>query len=127
MIHDFKTFIMRGNLIDLAAAVIIGTAFGAVVNSLVKDVLTPLIAAVGGQPNFDTLALSVGSGVVKYGVFVNTLTSFLIVAAVLFVILKAVERLSARRAREEQDQPPSAADELLLLGEIRDLLAGQRV
>jgi large conductance mechanosensitive channel len=127
MLSDFKKFILRGNLIDLAAAVIIGTAFGAVVASLVKDVITPLIAAVGGQPSFDALTASVGDGVIRYGTFLNTLFNFLIVASVMFVILKTAEKLQARRETEVIDVEPAPTTEEVLLREIRDLLAKSRV
>jgi large conductance mechanosensitive channel len=123
MINDFKKFLLRGNLVDLAAAVIIGTAFGAVVASLVKDVITPIIAAVGGQPNFDSLTLSVGDGVIRYGTFVNVFVNFVIVAAVMFVILKAMERIQSLRAKEEEVVVVTATKEEQLLTEIRDLLA----
>jgi large conductance mechanosensitive channel len=123
MINDFKKFLLRGNLVDLAAAVIIGTAFGAVVASLVKDVITPIIAAVGGQPNFDSLTLSVGDGVIRYGTFVNVFVNFVIVAAVMFVILKAMERIQSLRAKEEAVVVVVPTKEEQLLTEIRDLLA----
>ena len=127
MLKDFKKFLMRGNLIDLATAVIIGLAFGAVVDSLVADVFTPLIAALGGQPDFSGLTIDVGDGVVSYGLFLNALINFLIVGVVIFFILKAVERLEARRASGEEDVPePAPSKEELLLTEIRDLLAQQR-
>jgi large conductance mechanosensitive channel len=128
MVNDFKKFLLRGNILELAVAVIIGTAFGAVVASLVKDVLTPIIAAVGGQPNFDSLSLSVGDGVVKYGVFVNALVNFLIVASVMFVILKTVEKMQSMRktADAEIEEAAPVSNEELLLAEIRDLLADRR-
>lgn len=127
MLNDFKKFIMRGNLIDLAAAVIIGTAFGAVVASLVKDVLTPLIAAIGGQPSFTSLTATVGDGVIRYGTFLNAFINFLIVASVMFVILKTVEKLQSRRETEVIDVEPTPTTEEVLLREIRDLLAKSRV
>ena len=124
MLQDFKKFLMRGNLIDLATAVIIGVAFGEVVNSLVADIFTPLLAAIAQQPDFSALTLDVGEGVVGYGLFLNAFINFLIVGAVIFFILKAVERLEARRASGAADVPePAPSKEEVLLTEIRDLLA----
>jgi large conductance mechanosensitive channel len=104
LINDFRKFLGRGNILELAVAVVIGTAFGAVVTSLVKDVLTPLIAAVGGQASFEGLTLFGGNGVVKYGVFLNAFVNFLIVAGVMFVILKTVEKMQSLR-KPVEDEP----------------------
>jgi large conductance mechanosensitive channel len=124
MFKEFRNFLFRGNLLDLATAVILGGAFGLVVNSLVKDVLTPIIAAVGGEPNFDSLVIRVGDGAIRYGAFLNTVVSFVIVSAVIFVILKAAARAQKLRATTDvppEDAPPPS-DEAVLLAEIRDLL-----
>ena len=128
MFKEFKAFLFRGNLLDLAIAVIIGTAFGAVITSLVRDVLTPLIAALGGEPDFSRLVLHVGKGEVAYGVFLNAVFSFLIVALVMFLLLKAASRaqkLFATTDAGPTDAPPPS-DEALLLAEIRDLLRAER-
>ena len=124
MLKEFKNFLFRGNLLDLAVAVIIGTAFGAVVASLVKDVITPLIAAVGGQPDFSSLVIDVGDGKLAYGNFLNTAFSFVIVALVMFLLLKAASKAQKLRATTDvapEDAPPPS-DEAVLLAEIRDLL-----
>jgi len=124
MFKEFKNFLFRGNLLDLATAVILGGAFGAVVNSLVKDVLTPIIAAIGGQPDFSGLNIKLGDGRLAYGNFLNTLITFVIVAAVMFLILKAASRAQKLRATTDvppEDAPPPS-DEAVLLAEIRDLL-----
>ena len=126
MFKEFKNFLFRGNLLDLATAVILGAAFGAVVTSLVKDVITPLIAAIGGQPDFSSLVIDVGDGKLAYGNFLNALLSFVIIAAVMFVILKAAAAAQKVRATTdvpEEDAPPPT-DEAVLLAEIRDLLQG---
>src|SRR6476620_8436980 len=124
MLKDFKNFLFRGNLLDLATAVILGTAFGAVVASFVKDVITPIIAAIGGQPDFSSLYIKLGDGRLAYGNFLNTLISFVIIAGVMYLILKAATRAQKLRATtDEPDEdalPPS--DEAVLLAEIRDLL-----
>jgi large conductance mechanosensitive channel len=124
MFKEFKNFLFRGNLLDLAAAVILGTAFKEVVDSMVADVLTPLIAALGGQPDFSKLAITVRDSQVKYGVFLNSVISFLVVALVMFLVLKAATRAMKLRATTDEapDKAPPASDEALLLAEIRDLL-----
>ena len=124
MLKEFKNFLFRGNLLDLAAAVILGGAFGAVVTSLVKDVITPVIAAVGGQPDFSGLFLDVGDGRLGYGNFLNTLITFVIISLVMFLILKAASKAQKLRATtdEPDDDAPPPSDEAVLLAEIRDLL-----
>lgn len=101
MVKDFRQFILRGNLVDLAVAVVIGAAFGAVVTALVKDLVTPLIAAIGGKPNFGDLVFTVGKGRFRYGDFLNALVSFLLVSAVLFfLVVRPVNTLLTRIAPE---------------------------
>ncbi|MBG0826344.1 large conductance mechanosensitive channel protein MscL [Planomonospora sp. ID67723] len=103
MLSGFKKFLLRGNVLELAVAVVIGTAFNAIVQSLVKDVFTPLIAAIGGQPHFEDLVVHVGSSEIKYGVFLNALISFLIVAAVVyFFVITPYEKLTARFSTPEE-------------------------
>jgi large conductance mechanosensitive channel len=93
MVQGFKDFIMRGNVVDLAVALVIGLAFAAVVNSFVADILTPLLGLIG-VPDFSTLSFSVGKAEVRYGLFLNALIAFLIVAAVIyFFVVKPMERL----------------------------------
>ena len=100
MLRDFKAFILRGNLVDLAVAVVIGTAFGAVITSLVEDVFTPLLS-IPGETNFDQLIWKVGGGEVKYGQFINAVVAFLTIAAVVFFfVIKPVNALMARRKTE---------------------------
>ncbi len=117
MLKGFKDFIMRGNVLDLAVAVIIGGAFGAIVNSLVKDVITPAIGAIGGQPDFSAIKL----GPVLIGNFLNAIVSFLFIAAALyFFVVVPFNRLTKKR---EEPAPPPPKEEVVLLKEIRDLLA----
>ena len=100
MLKDFKAFILRGNVVDLAIAVIIGAAFGAVVTSLVEDVFTPILA-IPGETNFSELTWEVGGGEIKYGEFINTVIAFLSIAAVVFFfVVKPVNALMARRKTE---------------------------
>ena len=97
VVREFREFVLRGNLVDLAVAVVLGAAFGAVVTSLVSNIITPLIAALGGEPDFGALTFRIGDGVFRYGDFLNALLSFLIVAAVLFFfVVKPMNALLAR-------------------------------
>ncbi len=115
MFKGFKDFIMRGNVLDLAVAVIIGGAFGAIVTSLVKDVITPAIGAMGGQPDFSAIRL----GPIAVGNFLNTVVSFLFIAAALyFFIVVPFNKLT----KKKETAPPAPPPEVALLTEIRDLL-----
>jgi large conductance mechanosensitive channel len=116
MLKEFKEFISRGNLVDLAVAVVLGLAFGAVVNSLVADVFTPLIAAIFGQPDFSAITIGVGESEILIGNFLNALISFLIVAFVLFLVVKAYNRAFPK------EEEPAGPSEVELLTEIRDEL-----
>ena len=107
MLKGFRDFILRGNVMDLAVAVIIGAAFTAIVNSLVGDVLNPLIAAVVGKPDFSAVVLHVGNGVVKIGNFFNAVISFLIIACVVyFFIVLPVNTLMARMKKPDSPAGP---------------------
>jgi large conductance mechanosensitive channel len=101
-VQGFKKFLLRGNLIELAVAVVIGAAFGAVVTALVKDLITPLIAAIGGQPNFSDLSFKVHKSKFAYGDFINALLTFAIIAAVVyFLIVAPVVKLLALMQRNQ--------------------------
>ncbi|MGI8750756.1 MAG: large conductance mechanosensitive channel protein MscL [Acidimicrobiales bacterium] len=124
----FKEFIMRGNVVDLAVAVVIGAAFGAVVKALVADILTPLIAAITGSPNFANLTFTLHKSKFFYGDLINNLIAFLgVAAAVYFFVVLPLNKLAERRARGQVpvDELPPPADDVILLTEIRDLLRGQ--
>jgi large conductance mechanosensitive channel len=100
-LHDFREFILRGNLVDLAVAVVLGTAFAAVVAALVADLVTPLIAAIAGQPDFGGLTFTIHKSHFLYGAFLNAVISFVsIAAAVFFFVVKPVNALMARRKTE---------------------------
>jgi large conductance mechanosensitive channel len=123
MIKEFREFLLRGNVVDLAVAVILGAAFGAVITSFVEDLLTPLLAAVGGEPDFAGLTFSINGSRFRYGEFINAVVSFLIIgAAVFFLVVKPVNALMARRKAGEEPEPEAVAEDVILLGEIRDLL-----
>ena len=121
VMKDFRDFLMRGNVLDLAVAVIIGIAFNAVVNSFVNDVLMQIIAAIVGKPNFDDLTFTIGDGIIYYGKFLTALINFLIIAATLFVIIRAFEAMQKRRGRGDEPEVLKT-DEVVVLEEIRDLL-----
>jgi large conductance mechanosensitive channel len=105
MLKDFKAFILRGNVIDLAVAVVIGAAFGAVVSSFVKNLLTPLVS-IPGSSSFDSLTFTVHHSVFSYGKFFNDLISFvLIAAAIFFFVLKPINALVVRRQRGQEAEP----------------------
>lgn len=124
----FKQFLMRGNIVDLAVAVVLGTAFTAVVKALVDNILTPLIAAIGGKPDFAGLTFTVHHSVFRYGLFLNALVTFLIVAAtVYFLVVLPIAKANELRKRghaKPEEAEPAVSDEARLLTEIRDLLAG---
>jgi large conductance mechanosensitive channel len=104
--RGFRDFIMRGNVVDLAIAVVIGAAFGAVVSSLVKDLITPLIAAIGGKPNFSNLSFTVNNSHFLYGDFINAILSFLIIAAVIYyLIVIPYTKLMSLRKTETPVEP----------------------
>jgi large conductance mechanosensitive channel len=125
MLKEFKTFIMRGNVVDLAVAVVIGGAFGSVVTSLVENLITPLIG-IPGKSDFASLDFTIRSSVFRYGLFLNSLISFVsIAAAVFFFIVKPLNVLAERRKRGEVEEPPELTTEEVLLSEIRDLLRAQ--
>jgi large conductance mechanosensitive channel len=98
---DFKEFLLRGNLVDMAVGIVIGVAFAAVVTALVGDLITPLIAAIGGKPNFGNLSFTVNKSHFLYGAFINALITFLVIAAVVFfLVVKPVNALLTRRKTE---------------------------
>jgi large conductance mechanosensitive channel len=97
MLKEFRDFVLRGNVVELAVAVVVGAAFGAVVNALVEDFITPLIAAIGGEPDFGRLSFTINDSEFRYGDFINKLLTFLIVAAVVFFfVVKPLNALTAR-------------------------------
>lgn len=117
MLKDFKAFILRGNVIDLAVGIVVGTAFTAVVNSFVTNLLTPLIT-IPGKVNFSELKVTVGHGVFSYGTFLNSLITFLIVAsAIFFFVVRPINALTSLR-RKGQETPPDTRNCPECLSEI---------
>jgi large conductance mechanosensitive channel len=104
LLNDFKKFLFRGNVVDLAVAVVIGTAFTAVVKALVADILTPIIALIFGKPNFEALSFTINGSHFLYGDFINAIITFLTVAAAMFFfVVEPINQLMARRAQEDPD------------------------
>jgi large conductance mechanosensitive channel len=118
MLQEFKSFAMKGNVVDLAVGVIIGAAFGKIVASLVEDVIMPLVGTLLGGVNFSGLAVTVGSATLKYGKFIQTCLDFLIIAWAIFIAVKLINRLR----KEEPAAPAAPPKQEVLLEEIRDLL-----
>ena len=123
MIKGFKDFLLRGNVVDLAVAVVIGTAFGVVVAVFARDFIGGIIGALGGTPDFGTAGVTVNDSKIIIGSTINALIYFVIVAlAVYFFVVVPVNKLTERRKRGEEPEVEAPSDEVLLLQEIRDLL-----
>jgi large conductance mechanosensitive channel len=127
LVKDFRNFIMRGNVLDLAVAVIIGAAFNAVVQSLVKNVILRLVGAIAGKPDFSSLFFTINKSQIAYGQFITDVLNFLIIAASVFLIVRVFQTLQDRRRKGTLDPEdvPAPTDEAVLLAEIRDLLVVQ--
>ena len=114
LVEGFKAFILRGNVIDLAVAVVIGASFTQIVNSMVKTIIIPIIGAIGGQPDFADLTFTMNNSVFRYGAFFNALISFLIIALVVyFLIVKPMNMLVARATPEAEGASPALCPERL--------------
>lgn len=124
MLKEFRDFVARGNVVDLAVAVVIGGAFTAIVNSLVNDILMPLIGVLLGGIDFTELSFQVGEATVAYGLFIQAIVNFLIIAFVIFLMVRSINRF--RAAEEAEPAPPEPSAEEKLLAEIRDLLQARQ-
>lgn len=122
-VKEFRDFINRGNVIDLAVGIVIGAAFTAIVNSLVDDLIMPLIGMLSGGIDFSSLAVQVGNAALTYGNFIQAIINFLIIAFAVFLLVKAVNRFYRTQPAEPPPAPPTAEE--VLLTEIRDILAAQ--
>ena len=120
IVKEFKEFISRGNVIDMAVGVIIGAAFGKIVSSLVDDILMPLIGAIIGGLDFTSLTVKIGDATVSYGNFIQNIVDFLIVALCIFFIVKAMNKF--KKKEEPKEEAPKTPEDVLLLREIRNLL-----
>lgn len=117
---EFRTFISRGNVVDMAVGVIVGGAFGKIVTSLVNDILTPLIGVFLGGLDFSDLSIKFGSANIAYGLFIQTIIDFLIISFCIFMMIKLFEKL--KKKEEKKEVAKKKSDEVILLEEIRDLL-----
>lgn len=133
MIKEFKEFIMRGNVIDLAVGVIVGAAFQKIVSSLVDNILMPVVGMIIGGIDFTSLSVMVGTAEIKYGLFIQNIIDFLIVAFVLFLVVKAMntakktaEKKLKKEEKKAEEEAPVKAEDIVLLEEIRDLLASNK-
>lgn len=122
MWSEFKAFAFKGNVVDLAVGVIIGAAFSKIVSALVDHVLMPLIGVVVGGVDLTARVVKIGESEVAYGLFLQAILDFLIVAAVLFFVVRQANRMLRKEEPEEQEEEPAPSDEVRLLTEIRDAL-----
>ncbi len=120
ILTEFKAFAMRGNVMDLAVAVVIGAAFGKIVASLVEGIIMPLIGLLLGGINISGKTFQLGDAVVKWGAFLQSIIDFTIIAFAIFLVIKLINSLQKKEAKEEKEAPPPP--EVQLLTEIRDLL-----
>ncbi|EFM02847.1 MAG: large-conductance mechanosensitive channel protein MscL [Hoylesella marshii] len=123
-LNEFKAFAMRGNVMDMAVGVIIGGAFGKIVSSMVDDILMPIIGVLTGGIDFKELAITIGAANIKYGMFIQNVIDFLIIAFCIFMLIKGINVLS-RKKEEAPAAPAEPGNEEKLLMEIRDLLKEQ--
>lgn len=121
---EFKTFALKGNVMDLAIGVIIGGAFGKIVSSLVDNILMPVIGALIGGQNFDSYSVNIGGATLKYGMFLSATLDFIIIALVLFVMVRLMTKM--KKKSEAENKPEEKAADIKILEEIRDLLKSNR-
>lgn len=127
-IAEFKEFALKGNMIDLAIGIIIGSSFNAIVNSIVNDILMPIFGIILGGKDFSGLAITIGEAQIKYGMLIQSLINFVIIAFCLFLLVKVMNKLRNPKPVEEEPAPaPVKPDDIALLEEIRDLLAKEKV
>ncbi|MED1017498.1 large conductance mechanosensitive channel protein MscL [Bacillus atrophaeus] len=125
MWKEFKTFAMRGNIVDLAIGVVIGGAFGKIVTSLVNDIIMPLVGLLLGGLDFSGLSFTFGNAVVKYGSFIQTIVNFLIISFSIFIMIRTLNQLRRKKEAEEEAEEEAPDPQEELLKEIRDLLKQQ--
>jgi len=123
LIAEFKTFITRGNVLDLAVGIIVGGAFTAIVTSLVNNILMPIIGVILGGINFSSLSITFKGASVGYGAFIQAVINFLLIALTVFILVKVINTMV--RKKEEVKEPPKPEENIVLLTEIRDLLKEQ--
>ena len=122
VVSEFKEFISKGNIVDMAVGVIIGSAFGKIVTSLVNDIFMPLIGVIIGGLDFTSLTIKVGEAVISYGVFIQNIVDFLIIAGCIFLMIKILAKFKKKEEVKEEEQVVKEDENTVLLREIRDLL-----
>ena len=120
--QEFKAFALKGNVVDMAVGVIIGTAFSAIVNSIVKDLITPIFGIILGGVEFTSLSITFGDATITYGNFIQSVVNFLVISLTIFIFIKISSKLFHKKEEEKKEEPPKKSDEVLLLEEIRDSL-----
>src|SRR5690606_26128462 len=125
MWEDFKKFAIKGNVLDLAVAVVIGTAFGKIVSSLVDNIIMPLVGVLLGGRSFEKLSYSINDAVIQYGVFIQSIVDFFIIAFSIFLFIRVLDRMKRKKVEEVVEEKVVVAPEVELLTEIRDLLKKQ--
>ena len=130
ILTEFKEFIARGNVIDLAVGVIIGAAFGKIVSSIVDDILMPIIGAIIGGIDFSGLNVKIGEATINYGMFIQNIIDFLIVAGCIFILIKCIEKITKKHENEKVEEKQvieeKKDEQIVLLEEIRDLLKNEK-
>lgn len=122
LLSEFRDFISRGNVVDLAVGIVVGSAFTAIVNSLVNDLLMPTIGVLIGGIDFTGLAITVGDAQITYGNFIQAVINFFVIALAIFFMVRAINRLYKKKEEPVKETPAPPSDEVVLLTQIRDLL-----
>ena len=127
IISEFRTFIERGNVVDLAVGVVMGSAFSKIVTSVVDDLLMPIIGIIIGGHDFSNLSINVGSAVIKYGSLINNIINFFIISFCIFILVKFINKLTSINKKEvkKEEKVVKKSDEVILLEEIRSIIFGQ--
>lgn len=126
LIAEFKEFISRGNVLDMAVGIIIGAAFTAIVTSFVNDIIMPIVGVIIGGIDFSSLKVAVGTASINYGVFIQAIINFLLIALTVFLLIKAISKAQRKKPEEPAEEEPAVpTPEVELLTEIRDLLSNR--
>ena len=121
-LNDFKAFACKGNIVDMAVGVVVGTAFSKIVNALVANIIMPLVSILIGKTSFSSLSVTINNAIIPYGVFIQSVVEFLIIAFSIFVVISVMNKIFKRKEAEKPQEAPKKSDEVLLLEEIRDLM-----
>lgn len=126
LIQEFKKFIMRGNVVDLAVGVVMGNAFSKIVTSLVNDIMMPIIGVIIGGHDFKSLSITIGKAKIMYGSFIQNIIDFLIIAASIFAFIKLINVIMPKKEEPKKEAKKEVSEEVLLLREIRDSLKKEK-